>query len=108
MSVACRLVRSVVATLLIVAAFAAGHEHRLLAAPSSEVAVSQAASVAPEAARFSGCAVCRALQSTEPAVAVVADRVVVRTAVLGDVADDRPITLPRKHRSPRGPPALHA
>lgn len=102
-----RLARAILA-LLIVTALAAGHQHRLLAPASAEATVSQVRDVAHSAARLSDCAVCRALQSTEPALAVVSDRLTIRAEPFGEAECDRPISSPRTQRSPRGPPALQA
>jgi len=104
-----RFARAVVATLLIVTALAAGHQHHLVASAPADAAISRHEAVGGNTGRLSSdCAVCRALQSTEPAFFREWQPVLTQAVPIGAGEGDAPVLLPRTSRAPRGPPALPA
>jgi len=105
MSLARTLAARLLSALLIVAALAAGHQHRLLAPASDALTIERARPAVAAKAEAADCAVCRALHAAETVThprcgaADVADANVPQA----DAAPRASRALTR--HSPRGPPA---
>jgi len=103
-----RVTRAVASALLIIATLAAAHQHKLVTVPPAQASLSQPDAGAGAAPRAMDCAVCRALQSTEPALDSVSDVVITHAETSVEQTEDGLAAPPRTRHSPRGPPALRA
>jgi hypothetical protein len=102
-----RLLRALLAAVLIVAALAAGHQHRI-DVPHPEAVLSPDDGGLHGTPKVTDCVVCRALRSTNLPAAELSGHVVVAANPFIQLVDEAAVERPRRHRSPRAPPTLHA